>query len=141
MKQFFVDLSNFFKFKRDVKSELARANSKMTRYNIKPNWLGNILYTQVNCEEIDLINCEYDSFQMLSNRIKPIVHYLSEELGWGEYLVPQISNFVDEEGNPSLSYGVLFIFTGYKLTLTKALVLILVLLGIVAASIVAICLL
>ena len=74
-------------------------------------------------------------------RLKPIVDYLSRELGWGEYLVPQISNFVDEEGNPSLSYGILFIFTGYKLTLTKVLVLILALLGIVAASIVAICLL
>ena len=120
--QSFKDFRNFLQFRRDVKSELKRANSKMTRYNIKSNKLGNILYVQINCTDADLMNNDYDHERMLMMKMKPIVDYLSTELGWGEYLVPQINNFVDEDGNPSLSYGVLFIFTGYKLTMTKVLV-------------------
>ena len=81
------------------------------------------------------MNAEYDTQMMVSMRLKPIVHYLSEELGWGEYLVPQISNFVDDEGNPSLSYGVLFIFNGYSMTLTKLLIGSILLLGGISASI------
>lgn len=117
--QAFYDFRNFFKFKKDYKREIKRANSPMTRFNIKRNWLGNILYMQLNCTDADLMGADYDYDRMLRNKLKPVVEYLSKELNWGDYLVPQISNFVDDEGNPSLSYGVLFVFTGYSLTLTK----------------------
>lgn len=116
------DFRNFVQFRKDVKSEMARANSKMTRLNIKKNWLGNILYVQINCTDADLMNCEYDYNRMLMMKMKPIVDYLGDELQWGEYLVPQVNVFVDEDGNPSLSYGVLFLFMGYSLTMTKFLV-------------------
>ncbi len=119
MIQSYRDFKNFIQFKKDVKSELKRASSKMTRFNIKSNRLGNILYVQINCTDADLMNNDYDYDRMLMMRMKPIVTYLSQELGWGEYLVPQINNFVDENGEPTLSYGVLFVFTGYSLTMTK----------------------
>lgn len=127
--QFFIDLKNFIKFKKDIKKEMSRAQSGMTTMNIKRNWFGNILYTQINCTDADLMNVDYDYDRMLDVKLKPIVSYLSGELGWGEYLVPQISNFVDDDGNPTLSYGVLFIFTGYSLTLTKLLIWSLISLG------------
>ena len=120
--QCFYDLKNFFKFRKVVKDEMSRANSKMTQLNIKRNWLGNILYVQLNCTDTDFMNAEYNYDRMLLIKLKPYVEYLSQELGWSDYLTPQISNFVDDEGNTSLSYGVLFIFTGYSLTLTKLLV-------------------
>ncbi|MBS7363238.1 MAG: hypothetical protein KIH03_05455 [Paludibacteraceae bacterium] len=129
------DFKNFLQFNKDVNSEMKRANSKMTRFNIKKNWLGNILYVQINCTDADLMNNDYDYDRMLLMRMKPIVDYLSQELGWGEYLVPQINNFVDDEGNPSLSYGVLFIFTGYSLTITKFLIYSILNLGILSAGI------
>ena len=129
------DFRNFLQFKKDVKSEMKRAKSKMTIYNIKRNWLGNILYVQINCTDADLMNNDYDHDRMLLMRMKPIVDYLSGELGWGEYLVPQINNFVDDEGNSSLSYGVLFIFTGYSLTMTKFLIYSILNLGILGAGI------
>ena len=93
----------------------------MNTLGIKRNWLGNILYVQVNCTDADFMNSGYNYDRMLMIKLKPIVTYLGTELGWGDYLVPQVSNFVDENGEPSLSYGVLFIFTGYSLTLTKVL--------------------
>ena len=117
--QWFKDLSNFFKFRRQIKKEIKRRDSTFNKLRLKQNWLGNIIYVQIDCTDEDLMNANYNAEAMLDIKLKPIVSYLSGELGWGDYLVPQISNFVDEDENISLSYGVLFIFTGYKLTFTN----------------------
>ena len=117
--QWFKDLSNFFKFRRQIKKELKRRDSTFNKLRLKQNWLGNIIYVQIDCTDEDLMNANYNAEAMLDIKLKPIVSYLSGELGWGDYLVPQISNFVDEDENITLSYGVLFIFAGYKLTLTN----------------------
>lgn len=117
--QWFKDLSNFFKFKKEIKREIKRRDSTFNKLKLKRNWLGNIVYVQIDCTDEDLMNANYNAEVMLDIKLKPIVSYLSGELGWGDYLVPQVSNFVDEDENISLSYGVLFIFTGYKLTFTN----------------------
>lgn len=117
--QWFKDLSNFFKFRRQIKKEIKRRDSTFNKLKLKQNWLGNIIYVQIDCTDEDLMNANYNAEAMLDIKLKPIVSYLSGELGWGDYLVPQISNFVDEDENITLSYGILFIFAGYKLTLTN----------------------
>ena len=117
--QWFKDLSNFFKFRRQIKKEIKRRDSTFNKLRLKQNWLGNIIYVQIDCTDEDLMNANYNAEAMLDIKLKPIVSYLSGELGWGDYLVPQISNFVDEDENITLSYGVLFIFAGYKLTFTN----------------------
>lgn len=132
--QCFYDLINFFKFRKMIKNEMKRADSKMTQLNIKRNWLGNILYVQLNCTDTDFMNAEYVYDRMLMIKLKPYIEYLSKELGWTDYLVPQISNFVDDEGNMSLSFGILFIFTGYSLTLTKFLIGMLTFFGLLGAG-------
>lgn len=139
MFQSFIDLKNFITFRKQIKREMGRSDSKMTRYNINSNWLGNVLYVQINCTDGDLMNADYDREAMIMMKLKPIVEYLGRELGWSEYLIPQISNFVDEEGNQSLSYGVLFVFEGYSLTLTKFLIWCLIALGALGAGTLAIC--
>lgn len=132
--QCFYDLINFFKFRKMIKNEMKRADSKMTQLNIKSNWLGNILYVQLNCTDTDFMNAEYVYDRMLMIKLKPYIEYLSKELGWTDYLVPQISNFVDDEGNMSLSFGILFIFTGYSLTLTRFLMGMLTFFGLLSAG-------
>lgn len=117
--QFFVDLKNFFKFKKEISHEISLRDSKFNKFELKRNWLGNIVYVQLNFSDTELMGVDYNENALIQTKLKPIVSYLSSELGWGDYLTLQISNFVDEEGNPTLSYGVLFIFTGYVLTLTK----------------------
>lgn len=116
------DIKAYRQFRKDVKYEMSRADSKMTKLNIKQNWLGNILYVQINCTDLELRSADFSTDRMLLAKMKPIVEYLGEEMGWSEYLTPQISNFVNDDGEYSLSYGVLFIFTGYSLTLTKLLI-------------------
>lgn len=117
--QSFMDLKNFFKFKKDISREENLRDSKFNKFSLKKNWLGNIVYVQLNFSDADLMGVDYNENAMIQTKLSPIVSYLSSELGWGDYLTPQISNFVDEEGNPTLSYGVLFVFTGYNLTMTK----------------------
>lgn len=117
--QSFMDLKNFFKFKKDISHEENLRDSKFNKFGLKKNWLGNIVYVQLNFSDADLMGVDYNENAMIQTKLSPIVSYLSSELGWGDYLTPQISNFVDEEGNPTLSYGVLFVFTGYNLTMTK----------------------
>ena len=134
-----IDLRNFFKFKSDINRELSEPKSGMNSLGIKRNWLGNILYVQINCTDADLRNADYNFDRMVMTKLKPVVQYLGKDLGWSDYLVPQVNNFVDEEGNPSLSYGVLFIFTGYSLTLTKLLWSSIALIGIVCAGIWSLC--
>lgn len=133
------DLSNFRKFKKDIKREIQRRDSLFNKYKLQKNWLGNVVYVQIDCSDEDLMNANYDSETMLKMKLSPIVTYLSSELGWGDYLTPQISNFVDEDGNPSLSFGVLFVFSGYRLTFTKAIINILVTLGLFGGGIWALC--
>jgi hypothetical protein len=115
------DYISFRRFKKDIKHELNDPNSPIHKFKIKKNWLGNILYMQLDCTESDFLSADYSYDRMLENKIMPVVSYLGTELGWGDYLVPQISQFVDEDGEASLSFGVMFIFQGYSLTMTKAL--------------------
>jgi hypothetical protein len=133
------DLSNFFKFRKEIKKEIKRRDSLFNKFKLQKNWLGNIVYVQIDCDDNDLMNADYDAERMLDIKLKPIVNYLSGDLGWGDYLVPQVSNFVDEDGNITLSYGVLFVFTGYRLTMLKFIINLLVSLGILGAGIWALC--
>lgn len=121
MIQSVEDYIAFKRFKKDIKSELKDATSPIHKFKIKQNWLGNVLYMQLDCTESDFLSSDYSYDRMLETKIMPVVKYLGTELGWGDYLVPQISQFVDEDGEPSLSFGVMFIFQGYSLTMTKAL--------------------
>jgi len=121
ISQCIEDIRCFHQFKKDVKRELADPDSVMNKYHLQKNWLGNIVYMQLNCTENDFRNFDYNTDRMVLGKLKPVVDYLGTELGWSEYLVPQISNFEDEEGTTTLSYGVLFIFTPYRMTMTKAL--------------------
>lgn len=117
--QCFMDVKNFFKFKKEVKREFYTRDSKFNKFKLKRNWLGNVIYVQLDFSDEDLMNANYDSETMVMRRLQPIIEYLSRELDWGDYLTPQISNFIDEDENPSLSYGVLFIFTPIRLTISK----------------------
>lgn len=133
------DIASYMAFKKDIRRELKNPNSLMNKFKIKKNWLGNILYMQLDCTEQDFLSADYSYDRMLETKLAPVVEYLSSQLGWGNYLVPQISQFVDDDGETSLSFGVLFIFQGYSMSLTKGLLLSLLGLGVIGGSVWALC--
>jgi hypothetical protein len=63
--QCFMDFKNFFVFRKEISRELAEPKSGMNTLEIKRNWLGNILYTQINCTDADLMNSDYDFNRMV----------------------------------------------------------------------------
>ena len=132
------DIKNFFRFRREMKELYKLRDSKFNKFNLKINKFGNILYTQINCSDTDFMNSGYDYEKMLMTKLEPITDYLSEELNWGDYLTMQVDNFVDEDTNePTLSYGILFIYTGYTMTMAKAFWLVIgLLLGIIGCIVV-----
>ena len=138
--QGFRDIVNFFRFRREMKSLYKLRDSKFNKFNLHINKFGNILYTQINCSDNDFMNADYNYERMVMTKLQPITDYLSEELNWGDYLTMQVQNFIDDEtGESTLSYGILFIYTGYSMTMTKAFWLALLsLLGIIG-GIVALC--
>lgn len=85
---------------------------------MKVNWLGNVIYYQLNCTEEDLQRFDYHPDDMVVYKMKPVIDYMNE-LEWSEYLVPQINNFVDSEGHMTLSYGILLVYTPFKFRLYK----------------------
>jgi hypothetical protein len=129
------DISNFFKFRREMRREFSHRDSKFNKLGLQLNWLKNVVYTQLNCTEEDLMNFGYDEEAMIMKKIQPIVEYLGTELGWSDYLSPQISNFVDENGEQTLSYGIIFVFTPYRLTFTRAIINAIVSCGIIGVGI------
>ena len=133
--QCFKDVINFFKFKREMKKGLYETNSKFNQFKLKINTICNLVYMQLNCTDEDLMNANYDSETMVMRKIQGVVEYLRGELDWGDYLRSQISRFVDEDESPSLSYGILFVFTPYNLTFTKFILMMLAGLGIIAGGV------
>lgn len=129
------DFSNFFKFRKEMSAMKNFRDSKFNKYGLQLNWLKNVIYMQVDCTDEDLMNFDYDEEKMVLKKIQPVVEYLGAELGWSDYLSPQISNFVDDNNEPTLSYGVLFVFTPYRLTFAKAVINAIVTLGIFGAAI------
>jgi hypothetical protein len=110
------DVKNFIKFKKNITAEMKLANSEFNTLKLKRNWFGNVLYVQLNFTENDLRLVDYDGEVLMQNSLKKYITYLSTTLGWGEYLGIQINNFVDDDGNATLSYGVLFYFIPYVIS-------------------------
>ena len=139
--QMAADARNFFRFRRDIRREFYRRDSEFNKLGLKRNWLGNVVYYQLNCTDEDLMNFDYSVDRMVAKRLEPIIKYLDEDLNWGESLRLQISNFVDEDGNSTLSYGALFVFVPEELTFVKAAGALLAAAAIAAAAVTAACLL
>lgn len=133
-----MDVVNFFKFKRSIKKEMKNPNSKFNKLGMNRNFIGNVVYVQINCSDTELMSFDYNVNRMMTAKIKPYVDYLSGELLWGEYLESMVNVFEDEEGNPSLSYGVLFIYTPLSIN-TKRIIGWVLGLGVIAAGIITLC--
>ena len=98
---------------------------------LNTNKIGNIVYCQVNCTDEELADAHFSPLDMVMNKIKPQIDFL-DKLGWGDYIVPQINNFVDDDGNNTLSYLVMFMYYPQQFTINKILKLVLWLIALIA---------
>lgn len=135
LKLYFRDLHNYFLFKKDMKAEFANPNSLLNKYNVKQNWLKNVLYFQVNIgNEFDYANPGITSdmrIEQVFKNTEPLVNRLTDfrELNWGEYLSVDMQTLADENGHPSLTYGVVYYFYPLYLTVGRTIRYLLFLIG------------
>lgn len=125
MKRFFKnfgiaikDIYNAFKFRNEIKTLEVGEDEEFVKLNLHTNWLGNVAYTQLNFTEKDLIDNDYSIHDMTLKGIQPYVDYF-EKLGWADYLIPQISNLQEEDGEITLSYIYLFVYMPKVFTFWK----------------------
>lgn len=125
------DIINFFNFRREMKYLEMENDEKFKELKLKRNWLGNVIYAQVDCNDRELVDADYSIYDLTMKKIQPYVNYFGE-LNWSEYLVPEIANLQDEEGEITLSFLFLFVYKPIVFTFWKLIKFIL-LLGIIAA--------
>ena len=53
----------------------------------------------------------------LLESLNPVHQYLDFELGFSDYIVPEFNQFFDEDGEPTLTYGIVYRFAFKKLSL------------------------
>lgn len=94
----YLDIVNFWKFRKTLKTEEDNPNSKFNAFNLKTNKLRNVLYKNVVIpEEFQRNLPEHMIRDKILDIVKPINMYLQNELIWGEYLSFNIWHFTDEE--------------------------------------------
>lgn len=120
LKTAILDIKKFFEFRKQFKKFDKQNDIEFKSLGLNTNKIGNIVYCQINCTDEELAKYEYSPLDMVMNKIKPQIDFL-DNLGYGDYIVPQISNFVDEQGNNTLSYLILFMYYPQYLTITKLL--------------------
>jgi hypothetical protein len=120
LKTAILDITKFFKFRKQFKKFDKQHDIEFKSLGLNTNKLGNIVYCQIDCTDEELKKYEYSPLDMVMNKIKPQIDFRDDH-GYGDYIVPQINNFVDDDGNHTLSYLVLFMYYPQYLTITKLL--------------------
>lgn len=139
MKKFFnnfiiacKDIFNAFKFKKQMKLYELSEDDEFQKLNLHTNWLGNVVYTQINFTERDLVDVDYSVHDMVMKGMEPYIDYF-KKINWAEYLIPQVSNLQEEDGEMTLSYIYLFMFIPKVFTFGKLIKLLLAIAIIVSA--------
>lgn len=98
IKQGFVDIKNYFLWKKTIKDEIHRYKSEFITYELNVNrWFTNIhkfVDMPIDYENEKTFS---DKFYYLVEMIKPINNYLKNKLGWGEYLTYRFYKIEDPD--------------------------------------------
>jgi hypothetical protein len=123
------DIFNAYNFRKEMKTLEIMEDEEFQNLKLKTNWLGNVVYTQIDFSDQALAEHDYSVHDMVMSAMQPYISYF-EKIGWADYLIPQVSNLTDEDnGDMTLSYLYLFVFVPKVFSFWKLLKLILALTG------------
>lgn len=125
MKRFFSniviavkDIINAVKFRNHMKSLELMEDEEFTNLDLHTNWLGNVVYTQVNFTDRELVDADYSIHTMVLKKMQSYVDFFNKH-SWSEYLYPQVSNLQEDDGNITLTYMFLFVYKPIVFTFWK----------------------
>jgi hypothetical protein len=112
----YKDLKAYKMWRGTIKAERDNNNSKYNKFGLNHNYF-YILYLPITLPQED--SALPDSIKRLRvmESLNPIHQYLDYELGFSDYIIPEFNQFYDDEGNPTLTYGIVYRFAFKKLSL------------------------
>ena len=112
------DVANYLDWARVIKRERVNPNSEFNKLGLENNMFYNV-YLTISVEEAptDTPMPENIRKYRLIESLNPVHRYLDDTLGFSECLVPEFNQFVDDEGNETSTYLIVYRFAFNKLSL------------------------
>ena len=104
------DIQNYADWIKTIKREEHNAKSKYSQWDLNHNPFYTLWFIHNISEEENQLPEKVMRIRMME-MLNPLHKYLDEELGFAEYLVPEINRFYDDDGNPTLSFLIMYRFT------------------------------
>lgn len=110
------DFDNYRDWIRTIKREEKEPKSKYHQFGFKRNYFYNI-YLTVSLDEVDLQTTEIVQRLKIVELLNPVHRYLDDELGFAECITPEFNQFMDDKGNKTLTYLIMYRFSFNKFSL------------------------
>jgi hypothetical protein len=109
------DISNYKSWIRTIDEEIDNPKSKFNKYKMDRSYF-YVLYLPVSLPEEDALLPDNIKRLRLMEILSPVHQYLDDDLGFAGYLIPEFSQFYDEDNNPTLTYAAIYRFAFNKLS-------------------------
>ena len=110
------DIKNYILWIRTIKEERSNARSKYNQFGIKHNYFFVLYLPWTLPQEDAALPDDIKRFRLME-ALNPVHRYLDYELGFSDYIIPEFNQFFDDEGNPTLTYGIIYRFAFKKLSI------------------------
>ena len=101
---------------KTIQAERDNKNSKYNLFGLNHNYF-YVLYFPVTLPQEDSPLPDIIKRMRLLEILNPVHQYLDVDLGFADFIVPEFNQFYDEDGEPTLTYGVVYRFAFKKLSL------------------------
>lgn len=120
MKQGFIDVKNYFLWKKTIKNEILRYKSEFITYDLNVNNRYTTIHKFVDMPpEYETSKSFSDKFYYLVEMIKPVNNYLKNQLGWGEYLTYRFYKIEDPDDANDTVYTYLVVWYFRPIVLSR----------------------
>jgi hypothetical protein len=110
------DIQNYRSWIKTIQEEAYNTNSKFNKFGLDFNFF-YVLYVSVSLPQEDAVLPENIKRLRLMEILTPLHQYLDNDLGFAGSIVPEFNQFYDDEGNPTLVYGIIYRFAFDTLSL------------------------
>jgi hypothetical protein len=110
------DIRNYRKWIQVINEEVSNPNSKFNKFGISHNYF-YVLYFPLTLPPEDAVLPDNIKRLRVVEMLSPVHQYLDNDLGFANYIVPEFNQFYDEEGNPTMTYGIVYRFAFEKLSI------------------------
>ncbi len=114
--QVIKDLKVYNLWIQAIKEQRDNPNSKYHQFGLNHNYF-YVLYLPMTLPSEDAALPDKIKRMRLLESLNPVHQYLDFELGFSDYIVPEFNQFFDEDGEPTLTYGIVYRFAFKKLSL------------------------